>query len=172
MNEHHLPEQKDGTARPSLALENLQHIENMRGSQRDNAEAALRGVLGSMYTGERQLHESDFHWHRLKAFVFSPEICPLLRKAGSDSVRETYTDHATAHTPDVSHILYQSALTIIAFFRILVLYPEVQKRAQKELDAVTGGLRLPDYNDRPRLPYIDALCREVMRWSMATPVGW
>jgi len=105
LNEHHLPEQKDGTARPSLALENLQHIENMRGSQRDNAEAALRGVLGSMYTGERPLHGSDFHWHRLKAFVFSPEICPLLRKAGSDSVRETYTDHATAHTPDVSHIL-------------------------------------------------------------------
>jgi hypothetical protein len=66
---------------------------------------------------------------------------------------------------------YQSALTIIAFFRILVLYPEVQKRAQKELDAVTGGLRLPDPSDRPRLPYIDALCKEVMRWSMATPVG-
>jgi hypothetical protein len=70
-----------------------------------------------------------------------------------------------------SHIFAQTALTIIAFFRILVLYPEVQKRAQKELDAVTGGLRLPDYNDRPRLPYIYALCREVMRWSMATPVG-
>jgi cytochrome P450 len=66
----------------------------------------------------------------------------------------------------------QTALTIIAFFRVLVLYPEVQKRAQKELDAVTGNLRLPDYADRPRLPYIDALCREVMRWSMATPVGW
>ena len=66
----------------------------------------------------------------------------------------------------------QTALTIIAFFRILVLYPEVQKRAQKEIDTVTGGLRLPDYADRPRLPYVDALCREVMRWSMATPVGW
>ena len=60
----------------------------------------------------------------------------------------------------------------MAFFRSLVLYPEVQKHAQKELDAVTGGLRLPDYDDRPRLPYIDALCKEAMRWSMATPVGW
>jgi hypothetical protein len=49
---------------------------------------------------------------------------------------------------------------IIAFFRVLVLYPEVQKRAQKELDTVTGNLlRLPDYTDHPRLPYIDALCR-------------
>jgi cytochrome P450 len=66
----------------------------------------------------------------------------------------------------------RTAPTIIAFFRVLVLYPEVQKRAQKELDAVTGDLRLPDYTDRPRLPYIDALCREFMRWSMATPVGW
>jgi len=64
-----------------------------------------------------------------------------------------------------------TALTVLAFFRILVLYPEVQKRAHKELDSVTGGLRLPDFNDRSRLSYIDALCREVMRWSMATPVG-
>jgi hypothetical protein len=63
------------------------------------------------------------------------------------------------------------ALTILAFFRILVWFPEVQKRAQSELDSVTGGLRLPDFKDRPHLSYIDALCREVMRWSMATPVG-
>jgi hypothetical protein len=68
-------------------------------------------------------------------------------------------------------LISQTALTILAFFRILVWFPEVQKRAQRELDSVTGGLRLPDSNDRPHLSYIDALCREVMRWSMATPVG-
>jgi hypothetical protein len=71
LSEHRLPEQKDGTARPSLALENLQHIENMRGPQRDNAEEVLRGVLGSMYTGERQLYGSDFHGRRLNTFSFS-----------------------------------------------------------------------------------------------------
>jgi hypothetical protein len=44
--------QRNGTARSSLALENLQLIEKMQGPQRENAEAVLTGVLGSMYTGE------------------------------------------------------------------------------------------------------------------------
>jgi hypothetical protein len=47
--------QKNGTARPSLALENLEEIEKMPIEQRKNAEAVLTGVLGSMYTGERHL---------------------------------------------------------------------------------------------------------------------
>ena len=47
--------QKNGTARSSLALENLQEIEKMPDEQRKNVEALLAGVLGSMYTGERPL---------------------------------------------------------------------------------------------------------------------
>jgi hypothetical protein len=55
LRERGLAEQKDGTARSCLALDNLQLIEKMRGSQKEDAEAALRGVLGSMYTGAQQL---------------------------------------------------------------------------------------------------------------------
>jgi len=58
-----------------------------------------------------------------------------------------------------------------SFFLALVLYPQVQKRAQAELDVVVGRDRLPAFNDRPRLPYIEALCKELMRWQMVTPVG-
>lgn len=51
---------KNGTARPSLALENLEEIEKMPIEQRKNAEAVLTGVLGSMYTAGsdsvRQMH--------------------------------------------------------------------------------------------------------------------
>jgi hypothetical protein len=47
--------QKNGTARSSLALENLQEIEKTPIEQRKNAEAVLTGVLGSMFTGERPL---------------------------------------------------------------------------------------------------------------------
>jgi len=52
----------------------------------------------------------------------------------------------------------------------MCLYPEVQKRAQAELDSVLGG-RLPEFNDRPNLPYIDAVMKESMRWQQVTPLG-
>lgn len=53
----------------------------------------------------------------------------------------------------------------------LVLSPHVQKRAQAELDLVVGRDRLPTFDDRPRLPYIEAICREVLRWHMVAPLG-
>jgi len=53
----------------------------------------------------------------------------------------------------------------------LVLSPHVQKRAQAELDLVVGRDRLPTFDDRPRLPYIEAICKEVVRWQMVSPLG-
>jgi hypothetical protein len=58
-----------------------------------------------------------------------------------------------------------------SLFLVLVLFPLVQRRAQAELDAVIGRDRLPTFNDGPRLPYIEALCKELMRWNMVTPMG-
>ena len=45
----------------------------------------------------------------------------------------------------------------------MLLYPEVQKAAQEELDRVLEQKRLPDYEDRSSLPYIAALVKEVLR---------
>ena len=58
-----------------------------------------------------------------------------------------------------------------SFFLALVLFPEAQRRAQAELDIVIGRERLPTFDDRPRLPYVEALCKELMRWQMVTPIG-
>ena len=60
---------------------------------------------------------------------------------------------------------------MVSVFLALTLYPDVQKRAQRELDSVLGRDRLPTFEDRPRLPYIDAMCKEILRWRMVTPVG-
>lgn len=46
----------------------------------------------------------------------------------------------------------------------MVLHPEVQKEAQAEIDAVVGHDRLPDFNDRPSLPYIDRIVQETLRY--------
>lgn len=53
----------------------------------------------------------------------------------------------------------------------MTLYLDVQARAQAELDTVIGTDRLPDFNDRDSLPYINALCSEIIRWLPATPLG-
>ena len=58
-----------------------------------------------------------------------------------------------------------------SLFLALVLHPQVQKRAQEELDLVVGRDRFPTFDDRPRLPYIEAICRELVRWQMVTPMG-
>jgi cytochrome P450 len=60
---------------------------------------------------------------------------------------------------------------VIVFFVAVLLRPEVQTMVQKELDAVTGRERLPTFEDRPRLPLVDAVCREVLRWRPVTPLG-
>ncbi|KAI0049752.1 cytochrome P450 [Auriscalpium vulgare] len=58
-----------------------------------------------------------------------------------------------------------------AFFLMLARYPAIQERAHAEVDAVTGGTRLPSFEDRPKLPYVNALCKEVLRWRMVAPSG-
>ncbi|KAF7374170.1 hypothetical protein MSAN_00298800 [Mycena sanguinolenta] len=57
------------------------------------------------------------------------------------------------------------------FFLAMSLYPDIQAEAQRELDAVIGKDRLPDISDRPDLPYMNALCKEVLRWHNANPTG-
>ncbi|PBK93538.1 cytochrome P450 [Armillaria gallica] len=61
---------------------------------------------------------------------------------------------------------------VLSAMLAFILYPEVQARAQAEVDAVIGhGIRLPNFDDRPQLPYIDAIVSEVLRWNPAVPLG-
>lgn len=59
----------------------------------------------------------------------------------------------------------------MSFFVGVLLHPDVQSKAQAELDAVTGRERLPTFEDRPRLPFVDAVCKETLRWMPVAPLG-
>ncbi|KAJ6558729.1 cytochrome P450 [Mycena sp. CBHHK59/15] len=61
--------------------------------------------------------------------------------------------------------------SIYAFFKAMVLYPDVQAKAQSEIDAVVGNDRLPSFADREHLPYVTALVLEVMRWHCVAPTA-
>lgn len=53
----------------------------------------------------------------------------------------------------------------------MTIHPEVQKRAQEELDRVVGKDSLPSFSNQENLPYINAICLEVQRWHAVGPVG-
>ncbi|KAG8683656.1 hypothetical protein FRC11_013251, partial [Ceratobasidium sp. 423] len=64
-----------------------------------------------------------------------------------------------------------STLAMLWFVLAMVLYPEVQAKAQKEIDAVVGSNRLPTVADRVKLPYVDRVLAEITRWHPAVPLG-
>ena len=53
----------------------------------------------------------------------------------------------------------------------MMVYPEVQRRAQEEIDRVIGSDRLPTFADRGSLPYVEAVAKELLRWNPVTPLG-
>jgi cytochrome P450 len=63
------------------------------------------------------------------------------------------------------------AISLTVFTMAMAIYPEVQKKAQAEIDAVTGGDRLPTFEDRQRLPYLNALIKELSRWWPVSTLG-
>jgi len=53
----------------------------------------------------------------------------------------------------------------------MVAFPETQRRAQAELDAVVGRSRIPSFSDLHGLPYLRAMVKEILRWRSILPVG-
>ncbi len=53
----------------------------------------------------------------------------------------------------------------------MVVFPEVQRRAQVELDTVVGRARPPTFADAPQLLYVRAIIKEVLRWRPAVERG-
>ncbi|KAN0101188.1 Cytochrome P450 [Tylopilus felleus] len=65
----------------------------------------------------------------------------------------------------------QTHATLLVFVYLMLNHPEAQRHAQLEIDHVVGGQRLPDFEDRPSLPYVDAVLRETMRSRPVGPLG-
>ena len=53
----------------------------------------------------------------------------------------------------------------------MVLHPHVLQKAHEEIDRVVGTSRLPDFDDRESLPYIEAIFQEVLRCAVITIIS-
>ena len=63
-------------------------------------------------------------------------------------------------------------ISLTAFTMAMILFPDVQRKAQEEVDRVVGQNRLPNFQDRESLPYINAIVKETLRWWPVTPMGF
>ncbi|KLO18912.1 cytochrome P450 oxidoreductase OrdA-like protein [Schizopora paradoxa] len=101
--------------------------------------------------------------------------------AGSSYTRELL--EVSDGTPEFEHMVKWSASslytggaetsvgTIQTFFLAMLLNPEVVKKAQQEIDTAIISDRLPTFEDRGKLPYINAICQETKRWHSISPMG-
>jgi len=85
----------------------------------------------------------------------------------------------TVHEQDIKHVATQvfgaqsetSVNATMTFILAMLTHPDVQHKAQQEVDSVVGSDRLPDFSDQPHLPYLAAVLKEVLRWNPIAPMG-
>ena len=59
---------------------------------------------------------------------------------------------------------------LVGFVQAMVIFPQVARQAQAELDQVCGT-RIPSLDDMPELPYIRGCVKETLRWMPGALVG-
>ncbi|KAB8261239.1 cytochrome P450 [Aspergillus pseudonomiae] len=115
-----------------------------------------------------------FAKHKLAQQDFEPSfLAGLLQKneyqPGHGSYEETVIKWAAASFYGGGSDTTVS--TMSSFFLVMALFPEAQRKAQAEIDRVVGPDRLPSFQDRENLPYIDAMVKEILRWHPVLPMG-
>jgi cytochrome P450 len=65
-----------------------------------------------------------------------------------------------------------TTITLTTFTLAMIEFGHVQRKAQDEIDRIVGTDRLPTFEDRDKLPYINALVKEALRWWPIAPMGF
>ncbi|KAI0069200.1 cytochrome P450 [Artomyces pyxidatus] len=111
----------------------------------------------------------DYVRKQMAAGTASPSLASNLLEAKHTPEQEINIKWATASMYSAGADTTVSAVHTL--YLAMTLYPETQRKAQAEIDAVVGSDRLPTFSDRPNLPYVEALFSETLRWGTVAPLG-
>ncbi|KAK2597324.1 hypothetical protein QQS21_006098 [Conoideocrella luteorostrata] len=124
---------------------------------------------------------SDLHDKPFTAVLRSAEVKPSLIRNLLDQRRRQINNK---EQPELSDEDIQGAAgvvfaagqdttwaTLTVFILNMLLHPDIQVKAQSLLDTVVGRNRLPTFEDRPQLLYIDYIVQETLRWCPVSPIG-
>ncbi|KAF5335042.1 hypothetical protein D9758_017438 [Tetrapyrgos nigripes] len=88
--------------------------------------------------------------------------------AGSDTVcRQLYVPVSVF----ANYRAKKTVSVIYCYFLACCIYPDIQRKAQAEVDRVVGKDRLPTLADRDSLPYVAAVIKELYRWLPIIPLA-
>ncbi|KJA26054.1 hypothetical protein HYPSUDRAFT_64266 [Hypholoma sublateritium FD-334 SS-4] len=122
------------------------HVETDSQKVRDLRDIPFKGVKASMADGSAR-----------RSFV-------------SDNLDKT-TPVSKEDEEVVRNCAAITAALITAWVLAMAHYPEIQKRAQEEIDQITGGSKLPGHDDIDTLPYLQAVLLETLRWHSVAPLA-
>lgn len=124
-------------------------------------------------------------WHKDSDECMNVPADFVTQQMAQNAARPSYVERLLSADPDADdrkHIkesaaaLYaggadSTAAGLSFFFLAMTAFPDVQLKAREEIDHVVGSGRLPGFQDRDELPYIDAVVKETLRWHPLAPVG-
>ncbi|KAI0259892.1 cytochrome P450 [Gloeopeniophorella convolvens] len=115
-------------------------------------------------------------WDEVKAALNAGSAVPsvaatMISRLDDDSSPEDVW--ATKAVPGMMYIasVDTTVSALLTFMVAMLRYPEVQRKAQEEIDKIVGTSRLPDFSDQDSLPYVGAVLKETLRWHPVIPLG-
>jgi cytochrome P450 len=125
-----------------------------------------------LHQKEKDLYVS--HWLKAKQDIANGTIKPCFCVGLAEAQEKGNFDDAQAAY--ISGTLLEAgsdttSSTLYAFVQVMLLYPEIQRKAQDELDKVVGSERMPTMDDEQSLQYIRACMKETLRWMPTTILG-